>query len=341
MKFIPSICLLATLSLVSGSTYGGLSRSVLSLRLQQSPVGIGVKSAFCKKSRFLSERRYQSKQIQELPQHEGEQTRDAAVTHQDTEGLGVVEFPHIHHVVASTNQDGDELDWMNGDAAPTTKLAPSAVSKHVSLPSKEIQSSVADNQNLGATEVLLVPNDTRGGDAPIRPLFFWENMLCGAVSRTVAQTIMHPANTMKTILQSSRGASRPTLGQLMRPDQFRMLTRGAGANFVLSIPHGAVNFAVLEFVRGRLNHAIENVPFLRERLESIGPALDFTSSAISTICCSVVSTPQMMITDNIMAGNYPDLAAAVSGLYKNGGVIGFYGGWFPGIVGKIPSYVRT
>jgi solute carrier family 25 S-adenosylmethionine transporter 26 len=144
---------------------------------------------------------------------------------------------------------------------------------------------------------------------------------------------------MKTILQSSRGANRPTLSQLMRPDQFRMLTRGAGANFLLSVPHGAVNFAVLEFVRGKLTRAARTVPFLRDRLDAIGPALDFSSSAISTICCSVVSTPQMMITDNIMAGNYPNLAKAISGLYNDGGIIGFYRGWFPGLVGKIPSYV--
>jgi hypothetical protein len=130
-----------------------------------------------------------------------------------------------------------------------------------------------------------------------RPLLFWENMVSGAVSRSIAQTVMHPANTMKTILQSSRGPNRPTLGDLFQPQMFRRLTRGAGANFALSIPHGAVNFAVLEFVRGRLNRVVESVPFLNERKDVMGPGLDFLSSAISTVCCSVVSTPQMMVTD--------------------------------------------
>ena len=32
----------------------------------------------------------------------------------------------------------------------------------------------------------------------------------------------------------------------MRPKNFKMLSRGAGAQFLLSVPHGAVNFAVLE-----------------------------------------------------------------------------------------------
>jgi len=49
----------------------------------------------------------------------------------------------------------------------------------------------------------------------------------------------------------------------------------------------------------------------------------------------------MMITDNIMAGHYTNLPNAVKGLYGSGGIGGFYGGWWPGIVGKIPSYGLT
>jgi len=52
-----------------------------------------------------------------------------------------------------------------------------------------------------------------------------------------------------------------------------------------------------------------------------------------------VSTPQMMICDNVMSGTFPNLSAAVSGLMKDKGVKGFYTGWWPGLAGKIPSYV--
>ena len=183
-----------------------------------------------------------------------------------------------------------------------------------------------------------------GGDAastlsPHRPLVFWENMVCGAISRSIAQTVMHPANTMKTILQSYRGSQRPTITSLAQPKNFRALTRGAGANFILSVPHGAVNFAVLELVRHEMSRLVDRNPALAKRAEKIGPGLDFLSSAISTICCSVVSTPQMMITDNIMAGNYPNLPKAVTGLWQTQGLNGFYRGWWPGLAGKIPSYV--
>ena len=181
---------------------------------------------------------------------------------------------------------------------------------------------------------------TRGGAAASRPLVFWENMVCGAISRSVAQTVMHPANTMKTILQSYRGTdARPTIMSLAQPRNFRTLTRGAGANFLLSVPHGAVNFAVLELVRREMSRIVEANPTLSKNADRFGAGLDFLSSAISTICCSIVSTPQMMITDNIMAGNYPNLPAAVTGLASTQGVKGFYTGWWPGLAGKIPSYV--
>ncbi len=66
----------------------------------------------------------------------------------------------------------------------------------------------------------------------------------------------------------------------------------------------------------------------KEKNAAFGPAMDFVSSAIATVCCSVVSTPQMMIVDNIMAGTYPNLARAVGGLSAEKGIGGFYTGWY-------------
>jgi Mitochondrial carrier protein len=177
--------------------------------------------------------------------------------------------------------------------------------------------------------------------AASRPLVFWENMVCGAISRSVAQTLMHPANTMKTILQNSKTGSGVTIGKLIRPESIFTLTRGAGANFLLSVPHGAVNFAVLEFVRRNLGHLVEKNEFMAKNQKKFSAGLDFVSSALATITCSVVSTPQMMIMDNIMVGNYPNLVSAVRGLAKNRGIEGFYLGWWPGLAGKIPSYALT
>lgn len=149
---------------------------------------------------------------------------------------------------------------------------------------------------------------------------------------------------MKTLLQSNRqsAVNQLTLKSLATPSNMKMLTRGAGAQFILSIPHGAVNFAVLEYVRRRMNNVVMKSSWasdIAEKSPAFGPAMDFISSAIATICCSVVSTPQMMIVDNIMAGTYANFPSAIVGLSKDRGIAGFYGGWWPGLVGKIPSYV--
>lgn len=57
---------------------------------------------------------------------------------------------------------------------------------------------------------------------------------------TVLQTCMQPANVVKTLLQG-----RGTASQLSNLS-FKLLTRGAGAQFVMSLPHGAFNYATLE-----------------------------------------------------------------------------------------------
>lgn len=80
---------------------------------------------------------------------------------------------------------------------------------------------------------------SRGGSAAIS-LSFKEAMFAGAVSRSIAQTCMQPANVVKTLLQG-----RGTSSQLSNLS-FKLLTRGAGAQFVMSMPHGAFNFATLE-----------------------------------------------------------------------------------------------
>lgn len=87
--------------------------------------------------------------------------------------------------------------------------------------------------------------DSRGGGAVgAVSLTFSEAMLAGALSRSIAQTCMQPMNVVKTLLQG-----RGTSSQLSHLS-FKLLTRGAGAQFIMSLPHGALNFATLEVCPG-------------------------------------------------------------------------------------------
>lgn len=58
--------------------------------------------------------------------------------------------------------------------------------------------------------------------------------------RSVAQTSLHPANVIKTLLQT-----KGSFGAIL-PLTWATLSRGAGAQFLLSLPNGALHFAVLE-----------------------------------------------------------------------------------------------
>lgn len=154
------------------------------------------------------------------------------------------------------------------------------------------------------------------------PLTNFQTMTAGALSRTLAQTIMHPANTYKTLLQLKNNGKSLNL----TPER---LLRGADAQFIMSLPHGAFYFYVIDVVKQKV------LNFLPSRLDFLA---DFTSSTISTIVCSVVSTPQMVITDRIMAGVYPSFQSALKTILSTEGPAGFYAGWWPALAQKIPSY---
>jgi solute carrier family 25 S-adenosylmethionine transporter 26 len=51
----------------------------------------------------------------------------------------------------------------------------------------------------------------------------------------------------------------------------------------------------------------------------LNPAMDFLSSSISTFICSIISTPQMVLTDRIMAGVYEHFLQAICWIYKTEG----------------------
>ena len=71
-----------------------------------------------------------------------------------------------------------------------------------------------------------------------RVLTYYGLMLAGAIARSAAATAVHPLNVIKTMLQC-KDSQMPEL-------KWSVLSRGAGAQFLMSIPHGAFSFAVTE-----------------------------------------------------------------------------------------------
>ena len=159
-------------------------------------------------------------------------------------------------------------------------------------------------------------------------------MLAGAIARSASATAVHPLNLMKVLLQTSGGKEELRDMMLNNP---RDMMRGAGSQFICSVPHGAFSFAVIETTKKFLAHLTSLYDLTRYiPVHILNPLLDFLSSCVSTFICSVISTPQMVITDRIMAGIYPNFFAGVYTLYNKEGIAGFYTGWLPSIVQKIP-----
>jgi hypothetical protein len=71
-----------------------------------------------------------------------------------------------------------------------------------------------------------------------RILNYYGLMVAGAIARATAATAVHPLNVIKTMLQTKDGKI-PEIA-------WKTLTRGAGSQFVMSVPHGALNFAITE-----------------------------------------------------------------------------------------------
>lgn len=165
-----------------------------------------------------------------------------------------------------------------------------------------------------------------GAVAVTDQLTYLQTMTAGALSRTMAQTLMHPANTYKTLLQL-RGSGNP--GGILTKLTPERLLRGVDAQFIMSLPHGAFYFFVIDQVKTKLSGVISSkFDFLQ----------DFAASTISTVFCSIVSTPQMVLTDRLMAGVYPTSIDALKSILSTEGIAGFYTGWWPALAQKIPSY---
>lgn len=76
------------------------------------------------------------------------------------------------------------------------------------------------------------------------PLTYLQTMAAGALSRSIAQTLLHPAYTYKTILQL-KVADIDTIKKTLT---FGRLLRGIDAQFLMSVPHGAFHFYVIDRV---------------------------------------------------------------------------------------------
>lgn len=159
-------------------------------------------------------------------------------------------------------------------------------------------------------------------------------MLCGALSRTVAALAVHPLHVMKVNLQRQKYHQSTSAEMLLTPTT---LTRGLGTQLFLTLPHGALSFAVTESTKKwLLNYTTSHSQF-----KKFDPMFDLIAASVSSMICSLISIPQMLLTDRIMIGLYPNLWCGLQDVVRSFGVRGLYQGWVPGMIVKLPSSAIT
>ena len=140
-----------------------------------------------------------------------------------------------------------------------------------------------------------------------------EKLLAGGSARFGAQLVMYPADALRTLAQTRKGAK--TLSEL-------------GARTLVS---GCATTSMFAFFVGGLQFSIFGA------LRPVAPAI--VASACASLGSSVAGIPQEVIKQRLVTGIYPNFATAVGRIARTEGPLGFYSGWRPTVARNLPFVV--
>ena len=140
-----------------------------------------------------------------------------------------------------------------------------------------------------------------------------EKLLAGGSARFGAQLVMYPADALRTLAQTRKGAK--TLSELGA----RTLVSGCATTSMFAFFVGGLQFSIFGALRPR------------------APAV--VASACASIGSSVAGIPQEVIKQRLVTGIYPNFATAVREIARTEGLLGFYGGWRPTVARNLPFVV--
>lgn len=128
-----------------------------------------------------------------------------------------------------------------------------------------------------------------------------EAALSGALARVAAQTVLHPLDVMRTRVQAKTEMSQA----------WDVMLYGLAPQILLSAPAGALQFAMTDVVRVRLEGDCGVV----------GRALvQLVAAAVGTTVAAVVRVPQEVLKQTCMAEIYPNALVALMTIARNGGL---------------------
>eukprot|EP00568_Trieres_chinensis_P006852 CAMPEP_0183299012 /NCGR_PEP_ID=MMETSP0160_2-20130417/5850_1 /TAXON_ID=2839 ORGANISM="Odontella Sinensis, Strain Grunow 1884" /NCGR_SAMPLE_ID=MMETSP0160_2 /ASSEMBLY_ACC=CAM_ASM_000250 /LENGTH=380 /DNA_ID=CAMNT_0025461153 /DNA_START=59 /DNA_END=1198 /DNA_ORIENTATION=- len=183
-----------------------------------------------------------------------------------------------------------------------------------------------------ATTSTLPDIDVRGGgdsattatatSAPIlRPLTPADLAIAGALATMVGDAMLHPIDCVKTLQQSNDGAGLGLIGaasKIWADGGVGGFYSGLGTYIVADGGAGAVKFATYEAIKKWVSDRVPE--------QYVGAAL-FGCAAAAYMASSVILIPGELIKQRMQMGQASGFSAAVSSIWKNDGITGFFAGY--------------
>lgn len=147
------------------------------------------------------------------------------------------------------------------------------------------------------------------------------HLMAAAVARSTSIFIMYPADVIKTRLQMSQSNALRLSG----------LFNGVLGSLLGQVPYGVLTFGSYEMYK---SYFMDHLP------NSIPPIFKYATAAVfGDLTGSGWLCPSEVIKQKVQGGIYPSTMSAVSSIWKDKGVIGFYEGYFGGVARDVPFRV--
>lgn len=147
-----------------------------------------------------------------------------------------------------------------------------------------------------------------------------KHLFAAGIARCISIFTMFPCDTIKTRLQMSQ------------PNPFSPngLYNGVGGTLFGQVPYGVLTFGSYEMYKKAF----------MEKFPNVKPAFVY---ALAAICGDITGSgwvcPSEVIKQQMQAGMHPNTGAAIRGIAKSKGLVGFYQGYFGGLARDVPFRV--
>lgn len=161
---------------------------------------------------------------------------------------------------------------------------------------------------------------------------WWRHLAAGGVAGAVSRTCTAPLDRLKVFLQvnPSRQKISDCFQNMLKEGGVRGLWRGNGINVLKIAPETALKFAAYEQVKRLIKGDSPHVLSIYERFVAGALAGGFSQSAIYPL--EVLKTRLALRK----TGQYKSIADAAYKIYVTEGLMSFYKGYIPNILGIIP-----